>query len=69
MIISKTTTKHEALPTITEIEESTVAAWLKTNAITVDHYGQENTYYIDQFGLMFFCKNYPQPWRMNFGIY
>jgi len=43
-----------------EIEESTADLWLRQGVIRVTETGQENTYYVDQFGIRFFCKNYPQ---------
>ena len=43
-----------------EIEESTVKAWTRTGAIQLESTGNENSYYIDEFGNEFFCKNYPQ---------
>jgi len=48
------------LPRVTEIEEQTAALWLSQGTVTVDNYGSENTYYVDQFGNRFFCKNYPK---------
>ena len=45
------------MPTLIEISEATVASW--GNKLTVESYGKENTYYIDEFGTRFFCKNYP----------
>lgn len=45
-----------------EIEIVTADNWLSTGAIQVTEYGTENTYYIDQFGNKFFCKNYPNHW-------
>jgi len=43
-----------------EISEATVENWLASGAISVSDYGHENTYYLDQFGHEFCCKNYPQ---------
>lgn len=48
------------LPVITEIEEKTATIWLALGTITVTSTGSENTYYVDQFGNKFFCKNYPR---------
>ena len=42
-----------------EIEEATATAWLQSGAISVDCYGNENTYYLNEFGSEFYCKNYP----------
>lgn len=42
-----------------EIEEPTASNWLMTGTIWPTHYGTENTYYTDEFGTEFFCKNYP----------
>ena len=44
---------------VKEIEENTVNAWLRTGAIQITDEGEENTYYIDQFDNLFYCKNYP----------
>jgi hypothetical protein len=30
-----------------------------TGAITITDIGEENTYYVNEFGHLFFCKNYP----------
>jgi hypothetical protein len=43
-----------------EIEEKTADLWLEQGTIRITEYGNENTYYIDQFGTKYFCKNYPQ---------
>jgi len=51
--------------TVRELEEKTAALWLETGAVVVEEYGSENTYYLDQFDNRFFCKNYPQAWRMT----
>jgi hypothetical protein len=48
------------LPIIKEIEEKTANFWLSIGTITVTSVGCENTYYVDQFGSEFYCKNYPQ---------
>ena len=41
------------------IEEDTAKFWLSTGAIVIDELGNENTYYINEFGTTFYCKNYP----------
>ena len=51
--------KNKLAPLPREIEQSTVDNWLSKGTITVSDYGHENTYYVDQFGHEFFCKNYP----------
>jgi hypothetical protein len=45
---------------IRSIEQSTVDLWLILGTIKITEYGEENTYYIDQFNNEFYCKNYPQ---------
>lgn len=45
------------LPTIREIEIKTAELWIATGAITVTDIGNENTYYKNEFGHLFFCKN------------
>jgi hypothetical protein len=42
-----------------EIEIPTADLWLSTGAITITETGEENTYYVNDFGHLFFCKNYP----------
>jgi hypothetical protein len=42
-----------------EIEIPTAELWLSTGAITITETGEENTYYVNEFGHLFFCKNYP----------
>lgn len=49
---------------VTEIEENTAAAWIRSGAIRVTEYGSENTYYINEFDHQFYCKNYPQRWGL-----
>lgn len=44
-----------------ELEISETFAELAAGTIWLDSYGSENTYYRDDFGNRFFCKNYP--WR------
>jgi hypothetical protein len=43
-----------------EIEIQTAELWLASGAITVSDIGNENTYYVNEFGHEFFCKNYPE---------
>jgi hypothetical protein len=47
------------LPVIREIEINTAELWLSTGAIRITDIGEENTYYENEFGHLFFCKNYP----------
>lgn len=47
----------EKLPRLIEVEIETAELWLKTGTIKVTETGNENTYYIDQFDNLFFCKN------------
>ena len=47
------------LPKIRYIEQTTVDLWLTIGTITINELGEENTYYVDQFGLEYYCKNYP----------
>jgi hypothetical protein len=47
------------LPKITEIEIPTMDIWLDNGTITMNVTGQENLYFIDQFGNEFYCKCYP----------
>lgn len=54
-------TKKATTPRLREIEIPTAEAWLASGAITETGRGDENTYYRDQFGAEFFCKNYPKP--------
>ena len=42
-----------------ELEENTANTWLRTGVIQITDEGEENTYYIDQFDNLFYCKNYP----------
>jgi hypothetical protein len=51
--------KKTSLPKIDYIEQKTVDIWLSLGTIKVTDYGHENTYYVDQFGNQFYCKNYP----------
>lgn len=48
------------LPQITELEEKTANLWLSQGTITITSVGAENTYYVNEFGMEFYCKNYPQ---------
>lgn len=54
------TVYKSTLPDLKEIEENTANLWLLIETITITSIGCENTYYIDQFGQEFYCKNYPQ---------
>jgi len=55
---------HAPLPVHICIEPNTAELWLSTGTITPTWYGEENTYYINEFGIEFYCKNYPQEqWR------
>jgi hypothetical protein len=47
------------LPIVREIEINTAELWLSTGAIRITDLGEENTYYENEFGHLFFCKNYP----------
>ena len=49
--------KPSTLPS--ELSELTASIWLAQGTIRLTDYGQENTYYIDEFGNEFFCKDYP----------
>jgi len=42
-----------------ELEIKTADLWLSTGAIKITSIGEENTYYSNEFGHLFFCKNYP----------
>jgi hypothetical protein len=42
-----------------EIEIPIADLWLSTGAIAITDIGEENTYYVNEFGHLFFCKNYP----------
>ena len=54
-----TTKKKTSLKFPREIEIKTAETWLASGAITVSDIGNENTYYVNEFGHGFFCKNYP----------
>jgi hypothetical protein len=47
------------LPIVREIEINTAELWLSTGAVRITDIGEENTYYENEFGHLFFCKNYP----------
>jgi hypothetical protein len=51
--------KIKQFPRITYLEPNTVEIWLSQGAIKPIWYGEENTYYVDEFGIEFYCKNYP----------
>jgi uncharacterized protein YvpB len=42
-----------------ELEQNTVDTWLKCHAIWITDVGEENTYYKNEWGHEFYCKNYP----------
>lgn len=42
-----------------EIGVNVAQAWLTAGAITLVETGEENSYYVNEFGHRFFCKNYP----------
>jgi len=44
---------------LTELEENTANLWLEQKTIRIESEGEENTYYSDEFGNRFYCKNYP----------
>jgi hypothetical protein len=48
------------LPEIKEIEITTMEIWLKLGTITETDRGSENLYFVDQFGLQYYCKCYPR---------
>jgi len=52
-------TKTATLPKRKEIEPETAALWVSLGSITPTWYGEENTYYVNEFGHEFFSKNYP----------
>jgi hypothetical protein len=51
--------QESKLPKITEIEIETMKLWLSFGTIFETDKGQENLYFEDQFGNMFYCKCYP----------
>ena len=42
-----------------ELESVTARAWNNAGTIRVTEYGTENTYYVNEFNHLFYCKNYP----------
>ena len=46
----------------------TAINWLALDTVRVTSIGSENTYYIDQFGNGFFCKNYPDNDLVGWGV-
>ena len=52
--------KLTPLPECKSIEIPTMESWLATGAITLTSTGNENLYFVDQFGNEFYCKCYPQ---------
>jgi len=51
--------KNKLLPKIISLEPNTVELWLSQGTIKTTWYGNENTYYVDEFEIEFYCKNYP----------
>jgi len=51
--------QREPFPEVRELEEQTATLWLGNGTIHIVETGSENTYYKDQFGNRFYCKNYP----------
>jgi hypothetical protein len=51
--------KTKQFPRITYLEPNTVEIWLSQGTIKPTWYGNENTYYVNEFGIEFYCKNYP----------
>lgn len=47
------------LPELRELEIKTANFWISTGAVRVTEIGEENTYYENEFGHLFFCKNHP----------
>ena len=43
-----------------QISTKTAEAWLASGAIKLVETGEENSYYKDEWGYVFFCKNYPE---------
>ena len=48
------------LPVIREIQIPTMEIWLDQGTIVETERGEENIYFVDQFGQEFYCKCYPQ---------
>jgi hypothetical protein len=46
-------------PAMREIEIQTAITWLALGSIWLTDTGAENSYYENEFGMRFFCKNYP----------
>ena len=46
--------------TIKEIQIPTMEIWLSLETIVETDRGEENIYFVDQFGNEFYCKCYPQ---------
>ena len=44
---------------IIEIEPNTAINWLSIGSIRLTETGEENSYYINEFGMIFYSKNYP----------
>lgn len=51
---------NSTLPRLSEIEVQTAALWARIGTIAETSRGEENTYYADEFGNQFYCKNYPR---------
>jgi len=51
--------KNKQYSKIKYIEPITVEIWLSKGTIKPTWYGEENTYYVNEFGIEFYCKNYP----------
>ena len=51
--------KTKLFPKIISLESNTVELWLSQGTIKPTWYGEENTYYVNEFGIEFYCKNYP----------
>lgn len=51
--------KAKQLPKIIYLEPKTADIWLSQGTIKPIWYGNENTYYVNEFGIEFYCKNYP----------
>ena len=48
------------MPTVRMIETDVADSWLASGAISITDIGEENTYYTNEFGHQFYCKNYPE---------
>ena len=51
---------YEQIQEATEIEADTARLWNDAGTIQIIEFGNENTYYINEFGHTFYCKNYPK---------